>query len=115
VLGFFMRRYGFSPAALVIALVLGPLAEESLRQTLLISGGSFDIFVQRGTSLALLCFVVLLLLLSFVGPLVARRFRERLEARTQQRIEERAHAEGPTSGGAAGGDRPTDEGRQVDV
>ena len=40
VLGFFMRRYGLSPAALVIALVLGPLAEESLRQTMIISGGS---------------------------------------------------------------------------
>ena len=37
VLGFFMRRFGFSPAALVIALVLGPMAEETLRQTLLIS------------------------------------------------------------------------------
>ncbi len=33
VLGFFMRRFGLSPAALVIALVLGPMAEESLRQT----------------------------------------------------------------------------------
>ena len=33
VLGFFMRQYGLSPAALVIALVLGPLAEETLRQT----------------------------------------------------------------------------------
>ena len=40
VLGFFMRRFGMSPAALVIALVLGPLAEETLRQTLLISDGS---------------------------------------------------------------------------
>ena len=47
VLGFFMRRFGMSPAALVIALVLGPMAEETLRQTLLISDGSFDIFVER--------------------------------------------------------------------
>jgi putative tricarboxylic transport membrane protein len=45
VLGFFMRRYGMSPAALVIALVLGPLAEETLRQTMIISGGDFTIFL----------------------------------------------------------------------
>ena len=51
VLGFFMRRFGMSPAALVIALVLGPMAEETLRQTLIISDGSFDIFVERNTSL----------------------------------------------------------------
>jgi putative tricarboxylic transport membrane protein len=37
VLGFFMRRHGMSPAALVIALVLGPLAEETLRQTTVVS------------------------------------------------------------------------------
>ncbi len=30
IVGFFMRLYGFSPAALVLALVLGPLAEEAL-------------------------------------------------------------------------------------
>ena len=51
VVGFFMRLYGFSPAALVLALVLGPLAEEALRQTLAISRGSFAIFVQRPASL----------------------------------------------------------------
>ncbi|MGA9746841.1 MAG: tripartite tricarboxylate transporter permease [Nocardioides sp.] len=67
VLGFFMRRFGLSPAALVIALVLGPMAEESLRQTMIISGGSFDIFLERGTSQALLVILVLLLLLPFAS------------------------------------------------
>lgn len=81
VLGFFMRRYGLSPAALVIALVLGPMAEETLRQTLIISGGSFDIFVQRGTSFALLCFVGVLCVLAFVAPAVTAFVRRRLEAR----------------------------------
>jgi putative tricarboxylic transport membrane protein len=52
--GFFMKRHGFSPAALVLALVLGPLAEQSLRQSLTISGGSFAIFVDRAASLWIL-------------------------------------------------------------
>jgi putative tricarboxylic transport membrane protein len=73
VIGFFMRKYGFSPAALVIAVVLGPLAEETLRQTMIISDGSFGIFLERGLSQALLVVIVALLLL----PLVARRFKRR--------------------------------------
>jgi len=52
--GFFMKLCGFSPAALVLALVLGPLAEQSLRQTLTISRGSFGIFFERPMSLWIL-------------------------------------------------------------
>lgn len=58
VIGFVMKRFGFSPAALVLALVLGPMAEESLRQTLIISRGSFDIFLLRPASLYILVFFV---------------------------------------------------------
>ena len=54
VFGFFMKLYGFSPAALVLALVLGPLAEQSLRQTLTISRGSLGIFLDRPMSLWIL-------------------------------------------------------------
>jgi putative tricarboxylic transport membrane protein len=62
VIGLFMKLYGFSPAALVLALVLGPLAEQSLRQSLTISRGSASIFVERpmclwilGVTAAILC------------------------------------------------------------
>ncbi|HEX7054147.1 MAG TPA: tripartite tricarboxylate transporter permease [Burkholderiales bacterium] len=51
IVGFFMKLYGFSPAALVLALVLGPLAEQSLRQSLTIGHGSPMIFLERTTSL----------------------------------------------------------------
>jgi putative tricarboxylic transport membrane protein len=69
IVGFFMRLYGFSPAALVLALVLGPLAEEALRQTLTISRGSFWIFVERSASLWIIAVTVALLL---VLPLLNR-------------------------------------------
>jgi len=59
--GFFMKRHGFSPAALVLALVLGPLGEQSLRQSLTISGGSFSIFVDRAASLWILGITVAVL------------------------------------------------------
>ena len=58
ILGFFMKLYGYSPAATVLALVLGPLAEETLRQTLIISRGSPMIFVERGMSLTILVLTI---------------------------------------------------------
>lgn len=68
VVGFFMKRFGFSPAATVVALVLGPLAEETLRQTLIISGGSFRIFIDRPLSLGLVVFLGVLI----IGPSLYR-------------------------------------------
>jgi putative tricarboxylic transport membrane protein len=71
VFGFFMKLLGFSPAATVLALVLGPLAEEALRQSLTISRGSFTIFIDRPVSLTIILATAAILLLT---PLL-RRFR----------------------------------------
>jgi putative tricarboxylic transport membrane protein len=46
-LGYAMRRLAYEPAPLVLAFVLGRLAEESIRQSLLMSRGSFAILVDR--------------------------------------------------------------------
>jgi putative tricarboxylic transport membrane protein len=76
IIGFFMRLYGFSPAALVLALVLGPLAEEALRQTMTISRGSFGIFLERPASLWIIGVTfVLVALLPLMG-----RFSNRADA-----------------------------------
>jgi putative tricarboxylic transport membrane protein len=69
--GFFMKLFGFSPAALVLALVLGPLAEQSLRQSLTISRGSFMIFVERPTSFWILAAIAAIL----VAAILMRRPR----------------------------------------
>jgi putative tricarboxylic transport membrane protein len=76
VVGFFMRLYGFSPAALVLALVLGPLAEQSLRQSLTISRGSLGIFVERPASLWILAAIAAVL----VAAYLMRRTRLRAPA-----------------------------------
>jgi putative tricarboxylic transport membrane protein len=85
VLGFFMRLYGMSPAALVIALVLGPLAEETLRQTMIISGGDFTIFVQRTTSLVLLIVIAVLVLLPAALPRIRNVITTRLAEMSRRR------------------------------
>jgi len=45
--GFLFRRLGFEGAPFILAMVLGPMMETSLRQSLLISRGSFAIFYTR--------------------------------------------------------------------
>lgn len=52
VVGYLMKRFGFEAAPLVLALILGPLLEDNLRQALLISRGSFMVFLTRPISAA---------------------------------------------------------------
>jgi putative tricarboxylic transport membrane protein len=54
VAGYLLTKLGFESAPLVLALILGRPMEESLRQALALSQGSFAIFVTRPISLALL-------------------------------------------------------------
>ena len=44
ILGYVMKKYEYEPAPLVLAFVLGPMFENALRQSLIISGGSPWIF-----------------------------------------------------------------------
>ena len=76
IVGFFMKLLGFSPAAVVLALVLGPLAEEALRQTLTISRGSFAIFIERPLSIWI---VGVTLMIVAATPLL-RRFQPKTAA-----------------------------------
>lgn len=60
--GYLMRKFGYEGAPLVLAFILGPMLEQSLRQSLLISKGSFLIFITRPISAVALGFAFLLLL-----------------------------------------------------
>jgi Uncharacterized protein conserved in bacteria len=60
--GFFLRRLGFEGAPFILAMVLGPVMETSLRQSLLISRGSFAIFYTRPICAILLALTILFLI-----------------------------------------------------
>ena len=45
--GYLLRKLKFEPGPMVLAFVLGPMIEGSMRQSLLMSGGSFSIFVTQ--------------------------------------------------------------------
>jgi putative tricarboxylic transport membrane protein len=73
VLGWLMKRYDWSAAPMILGLVLGPIFENSLRQSLTLSHGSSAIFVTR--PIAAVLFALALLALS--APLWNRIFRVR--------------------------------------
>jgi putative tricarboxylic transport membrane protein len=71
VLGYLLRKLDFDLAPIVLGVVLAPLLEVSLRQSLAMSGGSYAIFVQRPITASLLLVGLVLLLLS-LWPVLRR-------------------------------------------
>ena len=65
--GYLFRKFGYEGAPLVLAFVLGPMLENSLRQSLLISDGSFLIFITRPIALTGLL-LTLAMLISLLIP-----------------------------------------------
>lgn len=59
--GYVLRQLGCSPAPLVLGLVLGPILEENVRRSLILSRGDLTVFVTRPISLTLLVLAVLLI------------------------------------------------------
>ena len=62
VVGFFMKKYGFSVAGLVLGLVLGSLIEENIRKTLIITDGNWlGLFLRPiAGPIFLVCIITLL-------------------------------------------------------
>ncbi|MGH7312306.1 MAG: tripartite tricarboxylate transporter permease, partial [Candidatus Rokuibacteriota bacterium] len=73
VLGYLMKKLAFEPAPLVLAFVLGRMAEEALRQSLLLSRGSFGILVTRPLASALLGLAVAAAVLPVAVPWLRQR------------------------------------------
>jgi putative tricarboxylic transport membrane protein len=66
--GYALREVGFQPAPLILAMVIGPMIETSLRQSLAITGGSLAGVVFRPISLIMYTIA----LLALVVPLALR-------------------------------------------
>jgi putative tricarboxylic transport membrane protein len=77
VVGFLFRRTGFSPAPLIMGLVLGGMVEETLKQSLIIFGDDVTGFLGRPIALALFAVTATGLL----WPVVSRLLRVARAAR----------------------------------
>jgi putative tricarboxylic transport membrane protein len=66
VAGYLLRKLNYPVAPAVLAIVLGPLAERSMRQSLLLSQGEFSIFVSRPISATCIAIAIALMLYPLV-------------------------------------------------
>ena len=80
VLGYLMRKFGYEPAPLVLAFVLGPMLENNLRKSLIMSHGDFTIFVERPISAVCLALAAAAL----IGPLLPGLARRRARIAADQ-------------------------------
>jgi putative tricarboxylic transport membrane protein len=79
VIGYLLRKFQFDPAPLVLGLVIAPIFEQSLRQSLIMSNGNYMIFLGRPIALGLLIVSAGLLALSGYAYFAHRRdWRDRL-------------------------------------
>lgn len=73
---FFLRILDYPVAPMVLAIVLGPIAEPKLRQSLLFSGGDVSIFFTRPISGTIMVIAIILILLPLI-KIVRDRVRGR--------------------------------------
>ena len=71
--GYLMKKFDYEAAPLVLAYVLGPMLDTALRQSLVISNGSFAIFLTRPISAAGILLAIVLVLSPLIPWLRKRR------------------------------------------
>lgn len=69
VFGYFMKKFKYSPAAMILGIVLGKLMEESFRRAMLITDGDASVFFTRPISLVILAFSVF----SLAWPVIRKK------------------------------------------
>ena len=87
-LGYVLRKFDFETAPVVLGLILAPMMEMSLRQSLSMSSGSYGIFINRPIAAVMLMVGLALLLLS-VAPWVMKTldWRQRFGLASRQEKE----------------------------
>ncbi len=71
--GYLMRKFAFPAAPFILAMILGPMLEKTLQQSLIASGGDFMTFLHRPISATLLAAAALLML----TPLAKQMWKNR--------------------------------------
>ena len=87
IIGYFMLKFGFSTAALVLGMVLSNTLEANFRRTqILAKGDLFGYFLTRSIAIV---FVVLLILVLVVPPIMNKVKKSKAQAKLGRRIQDR--------------------------
>lgn len=85
-IGYILPKFGYPVIPMLIAIILGPMAESAFRQSLLMSGESLTIFVERPVALL---FILLAFLSAFL-PIYQRYRQNGQDKKLNTREEDRA-------------------------
>jgi putative tricarboxylic transport membrane protein len=77
--GYLIRKFDFEPAPLVLAMILGPQLEGSLRRSLIYSRGDFGVFFERPIAAILLALALLMLLSPLFRSLLSHKVWESIK------------------------------------
>lgn len=77
-IAYLMQKVDFPPVPIVLGMVLGPIAESNLRNALVMSGGSWFIFIRRPICLAFILLTIVLIVLLKKGEAKQRKMAEKL-------------------------------------
>jgi putative tricarboxylic transport membrane protein len=75
--GYVFKKLDYPLAPCVLAVILGPMVERALRQSLVMSTGSYDIFIMRPISGVLLALALLTLFAPWIQQAFANRSRRK--------------------------------------
>ncbi|WP_141336395.1 tripartite tricarboxylate transporter permease [Paenibacillus sp. tmac-D7] len=80
VVGYFLEKLGFSTAPLILAVVIGPMLEDALQQSLLLSHGSLTIFINQPIACSLLVLTSIVTMYPLLSKLIRMFFRKRVQS-----------------------------------
>ena len=78
-LGFLFKVFDFPTGPFVLGLLLGGMLESNLRRALVMSKGSYDIFVTRPVS----CVLLIVVLLTFLVPVIKAVMKNKTSKRKE--------------------------------
>lgn len=81
VIAYFMEYYDYSVSPILLALILGPMAEQNLRRSLIISHGDPSIFFTRPISAAFIVLAIVVIISSYYR---IKRAQERMSQLTEE-------------------------------
>jgi putative tricarboxylic transport membrane protein len=91
ILGFVMKKRGWPSIALVLGFLLGDPLEQSLRQSLAISGGNFGVLVQSSIAKGLAIMTVILLIIGIYAEIKRKRRNALAESLAAERKADEAN------------------------
>ena len=80
VIGYFMQKWEFPPSPIVLALIMGPMAESNFRRALALSGGSYDFLYTRPITATFLVVAMFSMFYPLIRSYLNKRQLQKLSA-----------------------------------